>query len=96
MFIGKRKPGCNVLKHVRSTSGKYELFYGIHYTAGKTCFDCGTVNQLTGEIVTRHYVDGKAEALRAYHEFEKGLTSPATPEEDTAWTADAFRRALKS
>jgi hypothetical protein len=62
----------------------------------------GSINQQNGEIVTRHYEDTgnsnpKAEALRIYHEMEKGLTRPAEVEEHTdndARVADAFRRAI--
>lgn len=95
MLLDQRKPKCYVLKSVVSTSGKYRLFYGHHYVQGKTCFDCGTINNSNGEIITRHYQE-KSEALRTYHEYEKGLTRPAEVEEsDDLRTADSFRRALK-
>jgi hypothetical protein len=103
MLLGIRKPKCVVLKSVPSTSGKYKLFYGYHYLAGKTCYDVGTINQQSGEIITRHYLDQlhgnpKAEALRCYHEFEKAMTRPAASEEteESALFTDAFRRALNN
>lgn len=95
MLLDQRKPKCYVLKSVLSTSGKYKLFYGTHYVQGKTCFDVGSINQLNGEIITRHY-QAKEEALRVFHDYEKDLTKPAEAEEsDDLRAADSFRRALK-
>lgn len=98
-----RRPKCVVVKEVVSYTGKYILFYGHHYVQGHTCYDVGTINKHNGEILTRHYLDEgkgnpKAEALRVFHEMEKGLTRKPDYEEETAENdprkADAFRRAL--
>jgi len=102
MLLDFRKPKCVVVKKVTSGSGKYVLFYGYHYVKGKTCYDVGTINQKTGEIVTRHYTDTgqgnpKAEALKTYHEYEGPFTKKPLVEEsddNDARRADAFRRAL--
>lgn len=97
-----RKPKCVVLKSGVSASGKYKFFLGHHFVQGHICHDVGTINQVTGEIVSRHYLDRgvgnpKAEALRVYHEVEKGmLRKPEYEETDDndPRKADAFRRAL--
>lgn len=102
MLLDFRKPRCVVVKEITSASGKYKLFYGHHFVKGHTCYDVGTINQLTGEIVSRHYLDQgmgnpKAECLRIYHEMEKGmLRKPDNEEtdENDPRRADAFRRAL--
>ena len=91
-----------VLKQTQSTSGKYTLFYGYHYVKGHTCYDVGSINRLTGEIISRHYLDEgngnpKAEALHIFHEYEQALTKRGQIEEqddNDPRVADAFRRAL--
>lgn len=102
MLLDFRKPRCVVVKKVESASGKYTLFYGHHYVKGKTCYDVGTVNRVTGEIVSRHYLDNgtgnpKADCLAFYHEMEKGMVRKPQHEEkddNDPRIADAFRRAL--
>jgi hypothetical protein len=102
MLLDFRKPKCVVVKHCESASGKYTLFYGHHYVKGHTCYDVGTINRQTDEIITRHYRDEgrgnpKSEALHIYHEYEQTLTRKSGPEEqddNNPRVADAFRRAL--
>jgi hypothetical protein len=102
MLINLRKPKCVVLKEVLSDSGKYKLYYGHHFVKGKMCYDVGAINQETGEILARHYLDTgkgtpKSEALRIYNEYEKVLTRRAQHQErddNDARIADRFRRAL--
>jgi hypothetical protein len=97
-----RKPKCVVVKQGVSASGKYKFFYGHHYTKGHTCYDVGTINQVTGEIISRHYFDDgkgnpKSNALTCYHNLEKGmLRKPDHEEKDDndPRIADAFRRAI--
>jgi hypothetical protein len=99
-----RKPKCVVHKEVQSYTGKYTLFYGHHYVKGKICYDVGAINRETGEITTRHYIDEgrgdpKAEALRIFDRFAKGLTTKPAHEEqldNDPRIADAFRRAVIS
>ena len=96
MLFDQRKPKCVVLKTAVSGSGKYKLFYGHHFVKGILCHDVGTVNYLTGEIITRHY-PAKAECLRIYHEYEKFLTRKPVFEEsedNDPRIADWFRRRL--
>lgn len=101
-LLNLRRPKCVVIKEMTSASGKYKLFYGHHFNRGKTCFDVSTINQTNGQIVTRHYIEGdlvnsKAEALRIYHEMEKGMSRKPDyeeQEENDPRKADAFRRAL--
>jgi hypothetical protein len=101
-LLDLRKPKCVVVKKIVSYSGKYTLFFGHHYIAGKTCYDVGTINKANGEIVSRHYLDEgrgnpKAEALTIFHQMEKGLTRKPKHEEsedNDPRVTDAFRRAL--
>jgi hypothetical protein len=102
MLLDFRRPRCVVVKEVTSASGKYKLFYGHHFVRGKTCYDVGTINQHNGEIITRHYLDQgvgnpKSEALRIFHEMEKGMLRKPDYEEtddNDPRRADAFRRAI--
>lgn len=97
-----RRPKCIIVKEIVSYTGKYTLFYGHHFVQGKTCYDIGTINKHNGEIISRHYLDEglgnpKAEALRIFHELEKGLTRAPEHEEtedNDPRITDAFRRAI--
>lgn len=55
MLLDFRKPNVQILEKAVSYSGKYFIFYGFHYEAGKQCFVVGASNKLDGEIVMRHY-----------------------------------------
>lgn len=102
MLLDFRKPQCVIVKQGVSASGKYKFFYGHHFVKGYTCFDVGTINQMNGEIVSRHYLDNgvgnpKSEALTCYHNLEQGMLRKADHEEkddNDPRIADAFRRAI--
>src|SRR5258708_1591081 len=100
-----RKPNCVVLKSTTSWSGKYKIFYGHHYVRGHMCYDVGGINKENGLITSRHYNEhdyinqehAKSEALRCYHELEKGMKRAPEKEEkdDNVFASDVFRSALK-
>lgn len=71
-----------IITKALSTSGKYEIFYGEHIRAGKQCFDVGSLNGKSGEIVRRHY-STKEEALAFWEDFHQRMTSPdSIPDEN--------------
>ena len=85
--IGTRKPDLVFLDKVESWSGKYFCFYGLHYVKGKTCYDVGSSNRETGEVVRRHYNEDnnfapEASAKTFWEEFrQKMVQAPSEPEE---------------
>ena len=102
-LIQFRRPRCVVTKEFTSQSGKYQVFFGNHWRAGHLCYDVGTINQQTGEIVSRHYCEwdfdhnqpapqAKAEALACLHELEKGMRrKPESEEQDERAFKHPFR-----
>jgi hypothetical protein len=106
MLLDFRKPKCIILKEGKSWSGKYKFFLGQHYVKGKLCFDVGAINQVTGEITSRHYnetsdyaiTSAKAEALRIYDGLAKRMKEKPKSEEqedNNPFVADEYRRQLK-
>lgn len=55
MLLDFRKPPLVLFDKFVSSSGVFLCFYGIHYVKGHACYDVGTSNKRTGEIVRRHY-----------------------------------------
>lgn len=56
-LVGFRKPPIVELAHFVSSSGLFYCFYGLHYVQGLTCYDVGTSNRQTGELVRLHFND---------------------------------------
>lgn len=66
---------CVILGKASSYTGKYFLFYGTHYNGRMQCYDVGAYNNVTGEIIRRHYTD-KTAALVYWDDFREGMQRP--------------------
>lgn len=76
-----RRPKCVILEEVTSYSGQYRIFHGHHYVSKGLCYDVGSINRKTGEIVTRHYgpdsyPNPKAEAMAFWNTFREMMLAP--------------------
>lgn len=80
MLIGSKKIDAVVLAKATSTSGKYEIFFAEHYIASGPCYDVGSYNLATAEVVRRHYL-AKEEALRFWERFKEDMLSKVEGEE---------------
>ena len=69
-----------ILAKEASTSGKYVVFFGEHYTKGILCYDVGVYNGLT-KLTTRRHYKRKEEALRYYDEFRDNMIAKPESEE---------------
>lgn len=70
-----------ILARAVSTTGKYYIFLGTHFNGKIQCYDIGSLNKVTGEIVRRHYKQ-KDEAYAYWQEFRTEMTSPRQGGED--------------
>lgn len=70
-----------ILARAVSTTGKYYIFLGTHYNGLTQCYDVGSLNKVTGEIVRRHYKQ-KDEAYAYWQEFRTDMTAPRQGGED--------------
>lgn len=68
---------CVIISKVQSTTGKYFCFLGTHYNGKVQCYDVGSYNNVTGEIVRRHYTleGNKEEAYAYWSEFRAKMTA---------------------
>ncbi len=77
-----------ILASVQSTSGKYRLILAQHIVHGMFCYDVLSLNNLTSEVLCRHYNNqpcsdeaNKAAALAYYDEMRDKLTAPRAEDE---------------
>ena len=87
-LIGEKKVDIQILSEDWSTSGKYKIFYGVHFAkiAGgvQSCWDVGSINTVSGEVTRRHY-EYKDQAIAYWDEFRNKMTEePEYEDEDGA------------
>jgi hypothetical protein len=81
MIIGKKSIDAIKLFSFKSTSGKYDGFLATHYDGKQQCYDVGTFNNATGEVVRRHYKKREV-AIAFYSNFRDKMTAQGAPPED--------------
>ena len=78
-ILGDKKLDCSIIAETLSHSGKYRVFFGVHYVRGITCWDVGAYNKDTGLVTRRHYAD-KPSAFIFWNTFREGMLRPPISE----------------